>query len=260
MVGDDAVGHILEANVIRSNFLRIRFAATLFLNSVEDSLKHIGIVVAIHILQAAGKPFEAHPCVNTLGWKRTKLSIRLAVVLDEHQVPNLDDVRKICIYPLWDVPIPDSVVVDLSARPTRSCVSHLPEVVLHPKWHNFLLWKILKPDLFRLEVRLKPLLLVATEVCRVKTRFIKPVDVDEEFPCHANGFLLEIVAKRPVPKHLEEGMVIHILSNIFKIIVLPASTDAFLGVGRTFKPSKLRLWIGLPEENRLVLVHPGVCK
>jgi len=44
---------------------------------------------------------------------------------------------------------------------------------------------------------------------------------------------LEKVSKRPVPQHLEEGVMVGVLSNIIQVIVLPSSSNALLRVDST---------------------------
>lgn len=42
---------------------------------------------------------------------------------------------------------------------------------------------------------------------------------------------LKVVSKGPGAQHLEEGVVVHVLPHVVKIVVLASSTDALLGVG-----------------------------
>ena len=39
-------------------------------------------------------------------------------------------------------------------------------------------------------------------------------------PCHIDGAFLEIVAKAPVAEHLEHGVVVSVVSNLFQVVVL----------------------------------------
>ena len=54
--------------------------------------------------------------------------------------------------------------------------------------------------------------------------------IDDEFPTPLDGFFLEIVTERPVPEHLEEGVVVGVVADVLEVVVLAAGTDAFLGV------------------------------
>jgi len=53
------------------------------------------------------------------------------VELNEHQVPDLQDVGVVHVDQVGGVPAPDAVVVDLAAGATGARVAHLPEVVVH---------------------------------------------------------------------------------------------------------------------------------
>lgn len=41
---------------------------------------------------------------------------------------------------------------------------------------------------------------------------LRTVSLGEELPGHVNGFDLEVIAKRPISEHLEEGVVVSILA------------------------------------------------
>ena len=60
----------------------------------------------------------------------------LPVELDEHQVPELQNVGIVHVHQVSGVPPSDAVVVDLAARTTGAGVSHLPEVILHAAWQD----------------------------------------------------------------------------------------------------------------------------
>lgn len=55
----------------------------------------------------------------------------IPVKLDEHQVPDLQNVRVIHVDKMRGVPTSNAVVVDLTAGATGASVSHLPKVILH---------------------------------------------------------------------------------------------------------------------------------
>lgn len=60
----------------------------------------------------------------------------LPVELDEHQVPDLQDVGVVHVHQVRCVSPSDAVEVDLTARTTGTSVSHLPEVILHTAWQD----------------------------------------------------------------------------------------------------------------------------
>ena len=48
----------------------------------------------------------------------------------------------------------------------------------------------------------------------------------QELPGVGDGLLLEVVPKRPVAQHLEEGVVVHIFAHIVQVVVLATGPDA----------------------------------
>lgn len=86
------------------------------------------------------------------------------------------------------------------------------------------------------------------------------VDLREKLPCPVDGFLLEVVRKGPVPHHLEERMVVGVLSNIIQIVVLSSSADALLAVGHALQRRKRSTGVDGASEDWLELVHASVGK
>ncbi len=99
--------------------------------------QEIGVVVAEHPLQNGRDALETHAGVDVLGRQFLELAPLIAVVLDEHQVPQLDEPRTATVHRA-DVPRRLTTVaaaraaidVDLRARAARPGLAHLPEVVL----------------------------------------------------------------------------------------------------------------------------------
>ena len=65
--------------------------------------------------------------------------------LNEHQIPDLQNIGVIHVDQVGGISAPHSVVVDLSARPTWPLIAHLPEIVLGPKGQNPFCWQELQP-------------------------------------------------------------------------------------------------------------------
>ena len=82
---------------------------------------------------------------------------------------------------------------------------------------------------------------------------IEVENINKIFPCPVNGFLLKIVAKRPVAKHLEHGVVVGVVPNLFQVVVLAAGAETFLGICHTAV-----LWNGIAENDVLELVHARI--
>ena len=65
--------------------------------------------------------------------------------LDEYNVPDLKHIGVVHIDKMRRITAADSVVVDLTAGPTRPLVPHLPEVVRAPKRQYPGFWQQLQP-------------------------------------------------------------------------------------------------------------------
>lgn len=62
---------------------------------------------------------------------------RPPVVLDEHEVPDLQHIGVILVDKMCSIPTTNPVIVDLTAGTTWACVTHLPEVILHVAREDF---------------------------------------------------------------------------------------------------------------------------
>ena len=51
---------------------------------------------------------------------------------------------------------------------------------------------------------------------------------------------------------------IHVLSHIVEIVMLPSRANALLGIYGTFQRGHGKGWVGCSEEERLELIHPSV--
>jgi len=67
-------------------------------------------------------------------------------------------------------------------------------------------------------------------------------------------FYLEIIPKGPGAQHLEEGVVVDILSHIIQVIVLAPSSDALLSVGGSAQFSKWVRGVNSVEEDGFELI------
>ena len=67
---------------------------------LDDGLEDIGIVVGVLALQHAHEALEAHARVDDVHGQLLQRAIGLAVILHEHKVPNLDDLRVVLVHQL----------------------------------------------------------------------------------------------------------------------------------------------------------------
>ena len=86
----------------------------------------------------------------------------------------------------------------------------------------------------------------------------------QKFPAPSDRLLLEVIAERPIPQHLEERVVVGVVADVLEVVVFAASSNTFLGIGRTGING--RNGSGptgdggslFAEENRHELIHAGV--
>ena len=68
---------------------------------------------------------------------------------------------------------------------------------------------------------------------------------------------LEVIPEAPVAHHLEEGVMVDVLSHIVQIVVLATGADALLAVHGAFQPTLLRARLYSAQEDGLVLRRTG---
>src|SRR5438552_2366611 len=117
-----------------------------------------------------------------LEWQRRERTIRIAVVLDENEVPELHHARIVGVdrsAPAGgaigvDLALRAAIDIDLRARPARAGLAHLPEIfsaeimdVIVGQAGDFL------PEICRLGVAWDAIFLVAFETGDVKTRRVE---------------------------------------------------------------------------------------
>src|SRR6185369_9773834 len=216
--------------------------------------KQIGVVVAENALQHGGDALEPHAGVDVLGWQLVELAPFVAVVLNEDQVPQLDEPSAARVHAAHvagnSSPVAGAgaaIDVDLRARAARPGLAHLPEIVLFAETQDAVAPDVgdLAPPVFGFVVR---------SVDANPEGFLgKLPDLRQQLPRPADRFLLVVVAKRPVSEHFEEGVVIGIASDFFEIVVLATDAQALLRVRRTW----VLALVGA-EKHLLELHHAGV--
>ena len=245
--------------------------AALFLELGKNRAEHIGVVVRdslAKIGKAAGRlhdgrdALETHPGVDVLGRKRRKRAVDVRVVLDENKVPNLDALRTVGVdQPPFRIACLGEVHVQFAAGATRAGVAHHPEIVLlvavddvNIRVEPGLLENGL-PEIVRLLIQFARVALARLVHRGVKALLRELPNPGDQFPCPLDGFLLEIISKRPVAEHLKEGVVIGVHPHILEVVVFAPGADAFLRVGGAARRIRAGLFT---EKNRHELVHPCV--
>src|SRR5690606_32731161 len=128
-------------------------------------------------------------------------SILLTVELDEHIVPDLNDVWHILVHQISSIAAANAIVVDLGARSARAGLAHLPEVLLGSKRKHPICWQESQPNLASLLISWKAELLISAEVRGVQAVRVHAVHFSQTLPCPRNSLLLEVRAEAPVAQH-----------------------------------------------------------
>ncbi len=264
VVRDHAVGRVDVADVGLAELaaVPVRGGGRL-LDRREDRREDVAVVVAALALQDAREAFEPHAGVDVLGRQDFQRAVGLAVELDKHVVPDLDHVRVRLVHQLRHHPRREAhhhlpIDMDLRARAARPRVAHLPEVVLHVAGDDPLGGQVLQPQLLRFEIRLQPRFFVPAEVRRVQRILRQLVHARQQFPRPRDRFGFKIITEGPVAEHLEERVVVRVPPDIVEVVVLAAGSDALLAVDRPLEPVERAARLGLPQKERLELVHPRV--
>mmetsp|Transcript_13571 Transcript_13571/g.37041 ORF Transcript_13571/g.37041 Transcript_13571/m.37041 type:complete len:263 (+) Transcript_13571:2054-2842(+) len=233
--------------------------AGLLLNCLEDDSKQICVVVAAYVQQHRRDALQAHARVHALCRQVDQGSVVLALKLHEDIVPDLEHIRVVHVDEFWTLSPSDAVVMDLRARTTRTRVAHLPEIVLHVKGQDSRVRQILLPDPLGILIhRHSGLLLVASIVRGIQPIGVQVVHLGQQFPSPIDRLLLEVVAKRPIAKHLKKSVVVNVLADILEVVVLATCSDAFLRVCGALQLCKGMAGVDLSNKNRLELVHACV--
>ena len=226
MVGDHAEGNVGGFGSA------ISFSRKFFGGS--DQVAHeVDVVVGKRALKHRRDPLQSHAGVHMFGRQFGQLSVLAAVVLDEDQIPQLDEAGAIAVHPAAVALLPLSVAgpgaaidVDLAAGAAGSGLSHFPEIILLAEAQDALGRKpaYLAPELLGILVRLKyrrpKLLLGQAPLAR------------EQLPRPGDRLFLVVIAEGPVAQHLEEGVMVSVAPDRFEVVVLAADAQALLRARR----------------------------
>ena len=74
------------------------FYSTNLANLLQHWLEDVGIVVGLFALHGTHQTLEAHTCIDYFVGQGVKRAIGFAVVLHEHEVPNLNDLWVVFVH------------------------------------------------------------------------------------------------------------------------------------------------------------------
>ena len=261
VIRDDAVGYPAGSALgVAQRGIELVSAQQL-LRAGDDRGEEVGVVGCRHALQDGHHALEPHARVDVLGRQRHQTIILGVVVLNEDEVPKLNIALAVAVdatdmpgHALLVARLRPPIDVDLAARPARPGVAHLPEVV----------FAAAEDDVAGIDVGLgAPVarrLFVAPQIALIilenggpQALLRQMPHVRQQLPGPRDGFLLVIVAKGPIPQHLEEGMMYWRPADVIQIVVLAAHAHALLRIGHA---PRLRLAQG--QEDLLELIHAGI--
>jgi hypothetical protein len=230
-----------------------------FADGGEQRREQVRVVVRQVPLQYGGDALEAHPGVDGRRRQRLQDAVGLSIELHEHVVPDFDVAIAAALEAtaraagrlLGARNVLAAVVVNLRAAAAGAGIAHLPEVVGGAQLPDPFGRQHRLPDAIRLVVPRNPGL--ALEDRRVQPVGRQLPRIGQQAPGKRDGVLLEVIAEREIPKHLEERVVAERRSHIVEVVVLAADAHALLRGGRTRVAAPLAA-----KEHVLELVHPGV--
>ena len=223
--GTDVVGNHAQALVVQ-------ISATCFTrSSLDQRVKNINFVIAVHMLQDGGQALQAHAGVNARCGQLDQAAIRLHVELHEHVVPDLDEAVAVFARAAGGATgdVLAVVIKDLAARAAGAGVGHHPEIV----GCIFFAFVVANADdaLGRQADFFGPDVVgfLVVNVDRGSEFFSRQlVDLREQFPAPLERVALEVVAKAPVTQHFEKRVMARGVAHVFQVVVFAPSTQAGL--------------------------------
>ena len=254
VIGDHAHGDVVGARRAARREGAVG-AAGLLADRVQQRGEQVGVVVRGLVLDDRDDPLQPHAGVDGRGGQRHEVPAGVAVELHEDVVPDLD----VALATAVDAPahgllagdVVSAVVVDLGAAAAGPGVAHRPEVVLEAHLDDAVGRDEAAPDGVRLVVARNARL--SLEDGRVQPVRREPPHLGQQRPRERNGVVLEVVAEREVPEHLEEGVVTPGRPHVVEVVVLPADPHALLRRRRPLVGALLAA-----EKEVLELVHARV--
>src|SRR5665213_1135726 len=233
MVGEDAersVGFGSGAISFATQRARVR----------DQRLKKVRIVIANFALRYGGHPLEPGAGIDGGLGEVRHLARRVAIELhkdeipDFHVAPALTSERTVGMSKARCGR--SHVVMYFAARAARAGVAHGPEIFLESRDGNHTVCggSHTHPVASRFSIGAehdagRQLGTSKDGEIELADRDRKPFWRSDQFPGKSDRVFFKIVAKREVAEHLEKGVMAVREANIFKIVVLAAGANAFLG-------------------------------
>ena len=225
-------------------------AARQLLPKVHERPELVGLEDRLHPLEDRRHAVEPHAGVDVPARQRRERAVVTQLVLHEHEVPVLEEALRVVPGPVVvGAELRSAVQIELRAGPARPGRPRLPEVVLAAEAHDPLVRHADRaPALDRLLVRSDPELFVAAEDRDPDPLEGEPEALGRQFERQFHGALLEVVAHREVPQHLEEREVAMRAAHLLDV----GGAEHLLAGGETPRRGLL-----LAAEVRLEGLHAG---
>jgi hypothetical protein len=91
VIGDDSVGGVNPVNVVLAELAGVWPSVGELPNSCEEGYEDVRVVVGALVLENGDKAFETHAGVDVLSREGAEGGVGFAVVLNEDEVPDLDE-------------------------------------------------------------------------------------------------------------------------------------------------------------------------
>ena len=128
------------------------FQSCQLLLSLYDWLEHICIIVRVLTLQHTDEAFKTHTRIDDVHGEFLETSISLTVKLHKHEVPYFNYLGIILVHQLattlargFALLRRTRIDMYLRTRSTRTCIAHLPEVIVFVTINNMVLGHMLSP-------------------------------------------------------------------------------------------------------------------
>ena len=240
VIGDDAVAGAM---------LALRRHADQIDGSRDQRLEQVDVVVVMDALHHGGDALQPHAGVDRRARQVDALAASDLLELHEHEIPDLDEAVAVGIGAAGRTAgnMVAVVVEYLRARPARAGVAHRPEIIAGRDAHDPALGEPgdLPPEVEGVVVGVED---GDRQAILGEAEFLR-----DQVPGELDRPLLEIIAEREIPEHLEERVVAGGVADVVEIVVLAAGADALL---RRRRPRERRL--GAAGEIVLERHHPGV--
>ena len=200
----------------------------------------IGFVVVRHPLQDLGHPLQAQAGVDVAVRQRCERTFRIAVVLHEHQVVELDKTGVVLQIDSLIAELGFEIEVDLRAGSAGAGGARGPEVVglIHAHDPLRIHADLVAPDRRRF--------IIFPEYAHHQLLRLQAKHLRAQLPRPGDRLALEIIAKREIAQHLEERVMARRAAHVLDVV----GADALLAARRP----RRRPW-RLPQEHRLERQH-----